>query len=188
MAHDPAAHYPAAQRLELIEHLHGRPVADPYRWLEDPADPRTIRWAAEQDKLARETLDALPGRTALAGELGRLLSTGWVSVPIWRNGRAFFTRREPDGEHAVLYVREAGPGGGPADRALVDVIALDPSGLTTLDSWSPSQEGDRLAYQISTGGDEESTLQVLDVATGERLDGPIERCRYSPIWWLPGGQ
>ncbi|HEU0127655.1 MAG TPA: S9 family peptidase, partial [Pseudonocardiaceae bacterium] len=186
--HDPSAYYPAAQRLELIEHLHGRPVADPYRWLEDPTDPRTVTWATEQDRLARETLDALPGRTALAGELARLLSTGWVSVPVWRNGRAFFTRREPDGEHAVLYVREAGPDGGLVDRALVDVIALDASGLTTLDSWSPNQEGDRLAYQISIGGDEESTLHVIDVATGERLDGPIERCRYSSIGWLPRGQ
>ena len=185
---NPAAPYPAAQRWELIEHLHGRPVADPYRWLEDPADPRTIRWATEQDRLARATLDALPGRATLAGELERLLSTGWVSAPAWRNGRAFFTRREPDGEHAVLYVRETGPDGGIAERALVDVIALDPSGLTTLDSWSPSQEGERLAYQISSGGDEESTLHVVDVATGDQLDGPIERCRYSPIGWLPGGQ
>jgi prolyl oligopeptidase len=129
-------------------------VADPYRWLEDPADPRTIRWATEQDRLARATLDSLPGRAALAGELERLLSTGWVSAPAWRNGRTFFTRREPDGEHAVLYVRETGPDGGMAERALVDVIALDPSGLTTLDSWSPSQEGVRIAYQISSGGDE----------------------------------
>ncbi len=187
-ARSPAADYPTAQRLELIEHLHGRPMADPYRWLENPADPRTVTWATEQDRLARETLDALPGRKRLAGELERLLSTGWVSVPIWRNGRAFFTRREPDGEHAVLYVRETAPDGRMADRALVDVIALDPSGLTTLDSWSPSQEGDRLAYQISIGGDEESALHVIDVATGERLDGPIERCRYSSIGWLPGGQ
>ena len=49
-------------------------------------------------------------------------------------------------------------------------------------------EGDRLAYQLSTGGDEESRLYVLDVATGELLDGPVDRCRYSPVAWLPGGE
>jgi prolyl oligopeptidase len=188
LAQSPSTQYPSAQRLQLSEQLHGRTVADPYRWLEDPDDPRTMMWSTEQDKLAREVLDALPGRSALASELERLLSTGWVAVAVWRNGRAFFTRREPDGEHAVLYVREPGPDGGATERVLLDVIALDPSGLTTLDSWSPSREGDRLAYQISTGGDEESTLHVVDVDTGERLDGPIERCRYSPIGWLPGGQ
>ncbi len=173
--------------MGLVDQLHGRAVADPYRWLEDPADPRTVTWATEQDRLARAVLDALPGRTMVARKLERLLSTGSVSVPVWRNGRAFFTRREPDGEHAVLCIREPGPDGTATDRVLLDVIALDPSGLTTLDLWSPSHEGDRLVYQISTGGDEESTLHVVDVATGELLDGPIQRCRYSPIGWLPGG-
>src|SRR4051794_3405383 len=67
-------------------------------------------------------------------------------------------------------------------------MALDPEGTTTLDAWSASWEGDRLAYQLSTGGDEESRLYVLDVATGEVIDGPVDRCRYSPVAWLPGGE
>src|SRR3712207_8193895 len=67
-------------------------------------------------------------------------------------------------------------------------MAVDPAGTTSLDAWSPSWEGDRLAYQVSTGGDEESKLYVLDVATGKVLDGPVDRCRYSPVGWLPGGE
>jgi prolyl oligopeptidase len=31
-------------------------------------------------------------------------------------------------------------------------------------------------------------LRVLDVATGETVDGPIDRARYSPVAWLPGGR
>ena len=58
--------YPPAERLDLVEHLHGRRVADPYRWLEDPDDPRTRTWSAAQDALARSHLDALPGRGPLA--------------------------------------------------------------------------------------------------------------------------
>ncbi|MGH3911224.1 MAG: prolyl oligopeptidase family serine peptidase [Pseudonocardiaceae bacterium] len=180
--------YPHADRLELIEQLHGRAVADPYRWLEDPADPRTVTWAEAQDRLAREALDALPGRAELATDLERLLATGSVSVPVWRAGRAFFTRREPEGEHTVLYVRDSGADGAGNERALLDVMAIDPSGLTTLDSWNPSLEGDRLAYQISTGGDEESALYVVDVDTEKLLEGPIDRSRYSPVAWLPGGE
>src|SRR5262249_54111235 len=49
-------------------------------------------------------------------------------------------------------------------------------------------DGRRLAYQISHGGDEEAVLQVMDVASGERLDGPIDRCRYTQVAWLPGGE
>ncbi|MDA3626781.1 prolyl oligopeptidase family serine peptidase [Saccharopolyspora oryzae] len=176
--------YPAADRDDIVEDLHGHQVADPYRWLEDPADPRTEAWSATQDQLARTWLDALPGREAVAERMRSLLASGSVSAPAWRAGRAFFTRREPDQEFPVLYVRDRDG----SERVLLDVSALDPSGLTTLDSWSPSLEGDRLAYQISVGGDEESLLHVLDVATGELVEGPIDRCRYSTISWLPGGE
>ncbi len=52
----------------------------------------------------------------------------------------------------------------------------------------PDKEGRLLAYQLSHGGDEESLLRVMDVATGELVDGPIDRCRYSGVAWLPGGK
>ena len=168
--------YPAAPRLDLVEDLHGHPVADPYRWLEDDDDPRTAAWAAAQDELAAGLLAGLPGRAAFAARLGELVHAGAVGIPVWRAGRAFSTRRDPGQEHAVLRVTE--PDG--TVRVLVDPTALDPAGTTTLDAWSPSWEGDRLAYQVSVGGDEESQLFVLDVGTGELLEGPIDRCRYSP--------
>src|SRR5215213_10026303 len=44
--------YPEAPRLDLVEDLHGHRVADPYRWLEDDADPRTQAWSVAEDALA----------------------------------------------------------------------------------------------------------------------------------------
>jgi len=102
----------------------------------------------------------------------------------WRAGRPFWMRRQPGQEHGVLLTRD--PDG--SERVLLDPTALDPSGATTLDAWSPSKEGERLAYQLSSGGDEESLLHVLDVRTGAAVEGPIDRCRYSPVGWEPGGQ
>ncbi|MBW0093716.1 S9 family peptidase [Pseudonocardia sp. KRD-184] len=181
---DQSTSYPAAERLDLVETLHGHRVADPYRWLEDAADPRTKAWSAAQDELASAHLDGLPGREALAGHLRTLLSSGSVSVPLWRAGRRFSVRREPGQEHAVVLVRE--PDG--TERVLLDPIAIDPTGLTTIDGWAPDLEGRRLAYQLSAGGDEQSVLHVLDVATGEDVEPPIDRCRYSAVAWLPGGE
>jgi prolyl oligopeptidase len=176
--------YPEAPRLDLVEDLHGHRVADPYRWLEDDTDPRTQAWSEAQDALAGELLSALPMRPQFAARLEKLVHAGAVGVPVWRGGRAFSTRRDPGQEHAVLRVREADG----TVRVLVDPMALDPAGTTTLDAWSPSWEGDRLAYQLSTGGDEESRLYVLDVSSGDVVDGPVDRCRYSPVAWLPGGE
>ncbi|WP_308190290.1 prolyl oligopeptidase family serine peptidase [Pseudonocardia sp. TRM90224] len=176
--------YPEAVRLDLVEELHGHRVADPYRWLEDPDDNRTRAWSAAQDELAQRRLDTLPGRERLAAALRDLLSAGSVSAPLWRAGRRFSTRRDPGHEHSVLYVRE--PDG--SERALIDPARIDPDGLTTLDGWVPDLEGRQIAYQLSVGGNEMSVLHVLDVGTGEDVETPIDRCRYSAVSWLPGGE
>src|SRR4029450_5918010 len=175
--------YPAAHRLDLVDVLHGVEVADPYRWLEDPEEPETKAWSAAQDELARTTLDRLPGREAFRERLRELLSPGRVPVPELRGRRAFFTRRGPGQEHAVLLVRE-----GDAERVLIDPSTLSDDDTVTLDGWVPSIEGDRLAYWLSQGGDEEASLWVMDVASGAVIDGPVDRTRYCPLAWLPGGE
>ncbi|HET7489860.1 MAG TPA: prolyl oligopeptidase family serine peptidase [Acidimicrobiales bacterium] len=175
--------YPPALRLDLVDDVHGRPVADPYRWLEDAGSPDTEAWSAAQDRLAREHLDALPGREHLRARLHELLSAGLVTVPVVRGGRAFFQRRAPAQEHPVLLVRE--PEGG--ERVLVDPSALSDDDSVTLDGWAPSPDGRLLAYLLSEGGDEESALRVLDVGDGAVVDGPIDRTRYTPVAWTPEG-
>lgn len=176
--------FPEARRLDVVETLHGVRVADPYRWLEDPDSPETRAWLAAQDQLAAPYLGALPLRGRFRQRLEELLRVGWVGGPTWRGERCFFQRREPGQEMAVLLVREAGG----SERVLVDPLAIDPAGVTTLDVWEPSWDGSLLAYQLSSGGDEESRLRVLEVATCADVEGPIDRCRYSPVAWLPSGK
>ncbi|MQY06356.1 prolyl oligopeptidase family serine peptidase [Actinomadura macrotermitis] len=176
--------YPPARRQDIADDLHGHRVPDPYRWLEDRDDAATGEWLAAEDELFHACVDVLPGRDRLRKRLAELLSAGSVGAPVWRGERRFFTRRTAEQEHAVLYTVD--PDG--AERALVDPMELDPEGTTTLDGWQPDKEGRLLAYKVSHGGDEESLLYVIDVATGERVEGPIDRSRYSPIAWLPGGE
>jgi prolyl oligopeptidase len=183
--------YPEARRLDVVDTIHDHQVADPYRWLEDASDSATEEWSAAQDALVQPYLASLPGRDAMAERLRELIP-GTVSAPYVLGRRSFFTRRQPTEEHAVLWVREgdgAGDGNGDGtERPLIDPNALSDDATITLDAWSPSKEGDRLAYQLSEGGNEESAVRVIDVATGDLIDGPIDRCRYSSIAWLPGGE
>jgi prolyl oligopeptidase len=182
MAFDPAQ-YPRARRLDLVEDLFGHQVADPYRWLEDAGSAETRQWLDAEKEVWDTYRAELPGRAEFAGRVRELLQVGSVGVPIWRGSRQFRSRRDPGQEHAVLYVA-----GEDAERVLVDPGGIDVSGRTTLDHWAPDKEGRLLAYQLSAGGTEESLLRVLDVETGTLVDGPIDRCRYSGIAWLPGGK
>lgn len=175
--------HPAARRQDVVDHLFEHRIADPYRWLEQGDSAETLAWLAAQDALRHAALDDLPGRDWLRGRMKGLLSLGVTGPPVWRGTRRFFMRRCPGQEHAVLHVVD--PDG--TERVLLDPMALDPTGRTTLDTWHPDWEGRRLVYQVSTGGDDGSLMYVLDVGSGALLDGPISRCRQSPIGWLPGG-
>lgn len=175
--------YPPAERLDIEENLHGHTVHDPYRWLEDADAASTKEWASAQDALYQRIGVDHDAREVFAERLRSLMGAGGVGVPLWRGDRRFSVRRDPGQEHAVLYVRD---GNGP-ERTLIDPGAMDPSGLTTLDSWRPSPDGRLLSYQLSEGGDEESLLRIMDVDTGEPVDVPIPRTRYSPVAWLPDG-
>ncbi len=176
--------YPDAPRLDLVDDLHGQAVPDPYRWLESSEDPRTVEWLAQQAELMATEREGWTARDRFAERVDRLLGAGTVSPPYWRGDRHFLSRREPGQQFSVLYCVEADG----TERTLIDPMAIDPTGVTTLDGWQPSKEGNRLAYQLSVGGNEESLLYVMDVATGATIEGPIDRCRYSPVAWLVGGE
>ncbi len=173
--------YPPARRDDLVEVLHGERVADPYRWLEDADSPDTKTWQLAEDELFIAAQTTWPAREQFADRVAELMRTGAVGTPIWRGDRVFYSRREPDQEHGVLLTRD--PDG--TERVLVDPMAIDDTGVTTLDAWQPSKDGRFLTYQLSTGGTEASSIYLMDVATGDLVDEPIDRCRVSPVAWLP---
>ncbi len=180
-----AVTYPEAVRLDVVDEMHGQIVADPYRWLEDVEDARTVAWSQAQDDLYAAARETWSRYADLQARLTELHAVGEVGVPVWRGDRSFALRREPDQEHAVLIATDVSEGGD-VERILVDPMAVDPLGTTTLDFFVPSPDGRRLAYGLSVGGSEQAVLRVMDVDTGEIVEEPIDRVRYTPIAWLPG--
>ena len=55
--------YPEAPRQDLVQELHGELIADPYRWIEDAADPRTTRWLRDQEEFFLAESRGWPGGT-----------------------------------------------------------------------------------------------------------------------------
>jgi prolyl oligopeptidase len=171
--------YPHAPAEPLVETLHGREIADPFRWLEDPDTPATVAWVAAQRRLTDAYFAALPEYGALerwCARVRELAARERVSLPLARAGRVFFTRTGADDEVPRLYLRDVDG----AERVVLD---LGPG--RALDGWRPSPDGRLLACQTSPRGSEHSVLRVLDVDTGAVVDGPVDRVRYSTIAWLP---
>jgi prolyl oligopeptidase len=175
------------RRDDLVETIHGTPVPDPYRWLEDSESPDVRAWDEAQTEETRAWLERVPGREALRARAKELLSVGHVGAPVSRRaaggGRRYFhVRREGAQEQATLCVRDGVDG---ADRVLVDPAPLSADRTTTIDWWTPSVEGALVAWGLSEAGSEESTLRIRDVATGVDRADVIPNTRHATVAWLP---
>jgi prolyl oligopeptidase len=173
---------PVSRRKPVVEFLHGIAVEDPYRWLEDSASAEVASWTDDQESYARAHLDARPGRDAIRSRLKSLFSIGTIAPPLPHRGRYFYQKRTGTQEQPVLYVREGHSG---EDRVLLDPARLSADATSALDWTYPSPDGRLLAYGVSEGGSEKSTLRVLDVDTGRDLPDVIPFTRASSVEWRP---
>jgi prolyl oligopeptidase len=174
---------PVTLREEVIDTWHGERIADPYRWLEGSSD-RIRAWTDAQNVRTRAVLDAVPERAGYVARLRELLSVGLLSTPRPAGPWLFHTRREGAQKQSVLYVRR---GVGGDDRALIDPNALDAAGLITLDWYYPSSDGRFVAYGLSRGGDELSTLYVVETQSGRDVGEKIPYTQRSSVAWVEDG-
>jgi prolyl oligopeptidase len=174
----PATAAAAPPVREARETLHGVEVVDPFRWLEAVRSEEAQAWFRAQDEQARQALAAIPGRAALAERI-RELSGAQVTV---RNlalagGRVFYLKLAPGLDTPVLCVREGFTG---AERILVDPARLEGGAAgAAIDWYRPSPDGRLVAYGVSAGGTEDSTLHVLEVKGARDLGVAIDRARFN---------
>lgn len=184
MALESALGYPETRRQPVLDVMHGRELTDPYRWLEDGESAESMAWMESQNQLTRSVLDAYPGREGLRKRLEELLSIGSLSTPHPRGNRIFYFRREGTQNHSVLFLRV---GDGP-ERVVLDPNAWSEDGTSSLDWYYPSKDGKLIAYGRSEGGDEKSTLHLLDVDSGTLLEDRIPDARAAALAWEPDHQ
>ncbi|HEX4963198.1 MAG TPA: prolyl oligopeptidase family serine peptidase [Thermoanaerobaculia bacterium] len=171
--------------------LNGVEIVDPYRWLEGSAgleapdkalDARVAVWTDAQNAYGRSVLDRLPGRKELEARLRALGSGGFQGNVRRRGDRLFYERIEASQQQPVLVVSKGG--GGP--RVLLDSMAFDPSGLTTLAWYEPSPDGRLVACGLFKAGDENATLYLLETDSGTWLADEISN-KVREVEWLPDG-
>ncbi|WP_155357656.1 prolyl oligopeptidase family serine peptidase [Acrocarpospora macrocephala] len=175
--------YPAAWRSDVVEDLFGFPVPDPYRWLEDGDDARVRDWAAAQDRLFDAYRAGWREQQSWASLVDQVSSFGVSEPPMVRGSVMFLAEQLREDEQRRLLAIDAERN----RRVLVDPVEIDPSGHTGLYAWWPSREGERVAVQMEVAEQPGSEIMVVDVRTGETVDGPLPRARNTSLAWLPGG-
>ena len=166
----------------------GVEVADPYRHLENVADPQVQSWLRAQADATTSILKTIPGREPLLERIKAIEgAAGGVTTTVMRTdgGRLFFLRRNP-GENQFKLVWRDGANG--ADRVVFDpeatVAGAQPRAVM---DFAPSRDGSKLAYSVQAGGGEIGVLHVIDLVSGREFTPPIDRIRYADVNWLDDG-
>ncbi|MBN1355746.1 S9 family peptidase [bacterium] len=166
---------------EIVETLHGAAIRDPYRWLEHSGDPAVQKWLDAQERLARAFLDPLPQREWLIerNRAFRMYDDEWPPDDCLAGDRCFqWVKRQDDEKWKICTMAHADA----PPRVLIDPNTWNPT--ETLDFFVESPDGSYAAFGRSIGGDENSVIQIVDVATGTVLPDRVRGWQQDRVSWL----
>ncbi len=177
--------YPESRRDDVVETLHGRQIADPYRWLEDPDSPDTQDWVRRQNEFTEAELSGYAERDWFQRTMSAILARPRAGVPVRKAGWYFVGRNDGTQAQDVVYVAETLDELVSAGRVLIDPNTLSADGTDSLGSFTVSPDGKYFAYGINESGSDWTTFRLLDIATGTPVDDAVAEAKFCEATWLP---
>ncbi len=178
---------PVAAIKEVSETFQGVVVKDPYRYLEDVRNPEVKAWYQAQGDYTRSTLDKIAMRDGMERRITELTSASGDAINgiVRMAGDKIFYLKRPKGERQFKLAMRVGMQG--AERILVDpeVDAKRTGVPHAVNYFHPSWDGKYVAYGLSAGGSEDTSLHILDLATGKDTGQVFPRVHGGLVNWLP---
>lgn len=170
---------PETKKQPVKDSYYGVTVQDDYRWLEDLKSPEVKAWAEKQTQRAEKFLAALPGRTAIADEVRKLISIqpisyGDIQLVV---GKVFALKLDPKKQQPSVVVLDA-VDRPESERAICDPNAIDSAGTTAIDWFVPSPDGKLVAVSLSKSGSEDGDLYFFSVADGKQSAEILKHVQY----------
>jgi prolyl oligopeptidase len=181
----PVASPPFSPAEPVVDVLHGVPIKDPYRWLEDQNAPQTRAWIDQQTHYARAYLDARPDRANIHERVRDLLDVETHDSFIKSGERYFFRKRLPGQEQPCIYFRE---GSNSEDQLLIDPVARGTGNFTAVKPLRASMDGSFLLYEVKHGGERTGLFEILHVASRKTLTDSLPHGHLRGFAFAPDGK
>lgn len=176
---------PSTESKTVTDSVAGKPLTDPYRWLEDGHSPETRTWITSQMRYTEDYLSQIKLRPEIVKRLTELERVERYSLPEERQGSYFFTKRLPEENQPSIYLRKGLQG---AEERLIDATKLSADQNTSVAIDDISEDGSLMVYGIREGGADEQTAHILDINSRQDLPDTLPRARYFGISLAPDKQ
>ncbi len=155
---------PATATDSVTTSYFGTVVPDPYRWLENDSSPKVKQWIKAENEYTDKVLSGFPEAKVVAKRLGALsLTSAERFSPRLVSGNLFFMQwTPPEGQPVVAYRKWP-------DGKIKTLIDPNKQKNTAVTGFWPSPKGNYVAYGTAVGGNEATTIHILDVKTGKDL-------------------
>lgn len=177
--------YPETAQDQQSDIYHGIEVKDPYRWLEDPDSEATRAWVAAQNKVTTDYLSQISSREDIKSRLTQLWNYEKYSSPFKRGDRYFYFKNDGLQNQNLLYTLDSLDA---EPTVLLDPNSLSEDGTIALAGIAISENGQYLAYGLSTAGSDWVEYFVKDVTTGDQLSDQLKWIKFSGASWTKDHQ
>ncbi|HTG44688.1 MAG TPA: S9 family peptidase, partial [Verrucomicrobiae bacterium] len=176
--------YPKARPGDQVDDYHGTQVKDPYRWLENPDEPESRAWIEAENKITFDYLAKIPARAKIKARLTELWNYERFGVPFKEGGRYFLTRNDGLQNQSVLYTLDSLSA---SPRLLLDPNKLSQDGTIALKGYALSDDGEFMAYGLSSAGSDWEEWRVRKVSTAEDTGDVLNWVKFSGASWAKDG-
>ncbi len=156
------------RRLDTYK-MHNFEITDPYQWLEEKDNLKTIEWSHAQHNYTVEYLkNNTPVIDGLRDEIAQIIDRDYQGAPFLVGEREYFYSKKKGEQQSKLYSNYN-------NKVILvfDPMSVDPYGKTAITGVSFTRDGNKVAIGTQFKGDEISTYRIIDTKTGKTLGEPI---------------
>ncbi len=175
--------YPQTKKVPQTDVYFGTEVADPYRWLEDDRSEETAQWVKEENAVTSDYLSKIPYRNDMMDALTAMWNYPKEGHPTQKGNKYFFSSNSGLQNQAVFYVKDKLDG---EARVLIDPNTLSKDGTVAIGDIETSNDGNHIAYTLSTGGSDWQEIHVKKI-DGTELPDVLKWVKSSNIAWYKDG-
>jgi oligopeptidase B len=164
-----------AEKKTKTTNIHGTTLVDDYFWLREKTNPAVLAHLQAEDAYTQTVMKPTEAlQEKLYNEMLSHIKQTDTNVP-YRSGNYFYYTRTEEGKQYPIYCRKKGSVEAPEEVVLDQNELAKGQKFMSVGTFSPSDDGNLLAYSTDNTGYRQYVLQVKDLRTGQLFPERIER-------------